>query len=122
MLPAFRLGLGAAIGNGAHRFPIVSLPDWCRAVEFGLTTDFAGPMNIAMPQAPTNAEFTQALGRELHRPTFLRIPATAVKLGFGSLAPSLLGSVRLHPQRLLDAGFTFQHAELASVLEDALHR
>lgn len=120
MLPAFKLGLGAKLGDGAQYFPVLSLTDWCRAVEHALTTDFAGPVNIALPEAPTNAEFTDALGRALHRPTVVRVPATAVKLGLGSLASAVLGSLRLRPQALIDAGFEFEHPTLDEVVEAAL--
>jgi hypothetical protein len=120
MLPAFKLGLGAKLGDGAQYFPVVSLTDWCRAVEHVLSTDFSGPVNIALPEAPTNAEFTDALGRALHRPTVVRVPATPVKLALGSLASAVLGSLRLRPQALLDAGFEFGHPTLEEVVKAAL--
>jgi uncharacterized protein (TIGR01777 family) len=121
LLPGVRLGLGAAIGSGKQYFPVVSLTDWCRAVLHALDGDFAGPINIAMPDVPTNAEFMDALGRATHRPRFLRVPQTAVKLGLGSMAPDILGSIRLSPQRLLETGFEFAHPTLEDVVAAALN-
>lgn len=120
MLPAARLGLAATIGNGAQYFPVVSLSDWCRAADHVLTSDLAGPVNIAVPEVPTNAEFTRALGRRLHRPAGLRIPSTALKLALGSMAADLLGSLRLQPRRLLDSGFEFEHPTVDDVVASAL--
>ena len=122
MLPAFRFGFGAKLGGGAQYFPVMSLSDWTRAVAHLMTNDVAGPINLVIPDVPTNAEFTDALGRALRRPTLLRIPSTAIKVGLGSLAPSLLGSLRLRPERLLDHGFTFEHPSIDDVLRAALQR
>ena len=120
MLPAFRFGLGAKLGKGDQYFPVMSLSDWTRAVAHAMANDIAGPINLVMPEVPTNAEFTDALGRALRRPTVLRIPSTAIKVGLGSLAPSLLGSLRMQPRRLLDDGFAFEHTSIADVVTAAL--
>jgi uncharacterized protein (TIGR01777 family) len=120
MLPAFRLGMGAKLGKGDQYFPVMSLFDWTRAVAHAMTGDVAGPINLVMPAVPTNAEFTDTLGRALRRPTVLRIPSTAIKVGLGSLAPSLLGSLRMQPQRLIQTGFEFEHRTIDAVVESAL--
>ena len=38
-----------------------------------------------------------------------------------AVADDLLGSLRVKPQALVDTGFTFDHPDLASVLDAALH-
>ena len=76
-----------------------------------------GPVNLTAPNPVTNAEFTQALGRALDRPTFLPIPAWALKALLGEMGEALLlGSQRVKPGRLLEKGFKFQ----APTLEKAL--
>lgn len=120
MLPAFRFGMGAKLGRGDQYFPVMSLSDWTRAVAHAMADDVTGPINLVMPEVPTNAEFTDALGRALRRPTVLRIPSTAIKVGLGSLAPSLLGSLRMKPQRLLQTGFSFEHRTIDDVVRAAL--
>jgi uncharacterized protein (TIGR01777 family) len=117
----FRLGLGARIGNGRQYFPIVSLRDWLGAVvHLAEHPDAAGAFNVCCPRTPTNAEFTAALARAVHRPALLPVPAPAIRLGAGPLAPELLSSVNLLPQALLDAGYEFGDTDVDGVLASGL--
>jgi NAD dependent epimerase/dehydratase family enzyme len=52
----------------------------------------------------------------------LAAPRIAVQLGARPVADDLLGSLRVKPRALLDAGFTFDHPDLASVVDAALHQ
>jgi uncharacterized protein (TIGR01777 family) len=121
MLIPFRLGVGGPLGDGSQYFSVVSLTDWVRAVSFlGDQRDANGPHNLTGPQAPTNAEFTAALGAHLHRPAKLRVPRFALKAATGELSGELLGSLRVKPQRLLAAGFAFEHPDVKSIVSAAL--
>jgi uncharacterized protein (TIGR01777 family) len=121
MLIPFRLGVGGRLGDGGQYFSVVSLTDWVRAVSFlGDQADATGPYNLTGPQAPTNAQFTAALAAQLHRPARLRVPSFALKAATGELSGELLGSLRVRPQRLLDAGFTFDHPDVESIVSAAL--
>ncbi len=120
LLLPFRLGLGGRLGSGRQWFSWVATEDAVASVEFMLAHDeIQGPVNVAAPQPATNIEFTQALGRALHRPTIFPVPSAGLRLLFGrGLADEmLLGSLRAVPQRLLDAGFRFRH----TTIEEALH-
>jgi uncharacterized protein (TIGR01777 family) len=117
----FRLGLGARIGNGRQYFPMVSLRDWLAGVlHLAEHPDAQGRFNLCCPETPTNAEFTRALAQAVGRPAFLPVPATAIRIGAGPLAPELLGSVNLVPQALLDSGFEFSDQDVAGVLTSGL--
>lgn len=113
----FGLGVGGRIGNGHQWFPLISTHDWMEAV-IRLVDDetLSGPVNLVAPELPTNAEFTRELGRVLHRPAVVPVPAVAVRLAAGPMAPELLNSVRARPQVLLDAGFDFRHRDVGDVL------
>ena len=50
------------------------------------------------------------------------IPAVALTTLLGEFGKDALASRRVIPQVLLDAGFTFQHPDLSSMLESALGR
>ncbi|MGH3357854.1 MAG: TIGR01777 family oxidoreductase [Nocardioidaceae bacterium] len=121
VLPAFRLGLGARLGSGAQYLPCISLTDWVRAVQH-LAADgtAAGAYNLGIPSPPTNAEFTRALGRHVHRPTLLAVPGLPLRVALRDLSEPLLGSLRVTPARLLDAGFEFEQPDLDAVLDAAL--
>ncbi|MCW2751593.1 MAG: hypothetical protein JWR83_2703 [Aeromicrobium sp.] len=121
MLPAWKLGGGAKLGNGKQYMSLISLNDWLRGVAFLIETpEASGPFNLAMPGASTNAEFTEALGRAVHRPTFLAAPKFVLKTALGGAADDLLGSLHLSPAALLDAGFSFEQPDLTSVLAVAV--
>lgn len=120
-LPAFKLGLGAKLGTGRQYMSLISRQDWVRAVTFLAEHEVSGPFNLSMPGDATNAEFSDALAAALGRNRWLTAPKFALQLGAGPVADDLLGSLRVKPQALLDAGFTFDHPDLASVIDAALH-
>lgn len=116
----FRAGLGGRLGNGQQYMPMISLRDWVGAVTFlGEHDDVAGPVNLCCPATPTNAEFTAALARAVHRPSVLQVPAVVLRPAAGRMAPELLGSVRAVPRVLEDAGFRFADRTVAEVLASA---
>jgi uncharacterized protein (TIGR01777 family) len=114
MLPIFKLGLGGRLGWGRHGgqqwMSWISLGDAVRAMLFAIkTATLSGPVNLTAPEAVTNAEFTRALGRALHRPAVMPVPAFALRLMFGEMADeALLGSTRAVPGKLVEAGFGFE--------------
>ena len=117
----FSLGAGGRLGPGTQYYPAVTVRDWAAAVAFlGEHDEVSGPVNVCMPQPPTNAEFTQALAERLHRPAVLNVPAAVIRVAAGPMAPEALGSVRAVPQVLLDAGFTFADPDIGAVLDTAL--
>lgn len=120
--PLFKLGLGGRIGDGQQYLPWISRPDHVAAIRFLLEhDDVSGPVNLCGPNPVTNAEFTTALGRALHRPAPWFAPKTALRLAFGSdAAEPALSSHRALPRVLADAGFTFQHEHLDEALAAVL--
>jgi len=120
LLPPFRFGLGARLGNGRQWMPWIHLQDQIGAIDFLLNrSDAQGPYNLCAPQPVRNRDFTQALGRTLRRPARLLIPAFALRL-MGELSILLLGGQRARPERLLAAGYVFRYPELDAALADLL--
>ncbi len=123
MLPPFRLGLGGRLGDGKHWMSWISLHDLVRVVAYALVDDrMSGPLLAVAPKPVTNAEYTRALGAQLGRPTIFPVPRIGLRLLFGEFAEVLLSSQRARPSGLLEAGFTFEHAELEAALRHALDR
>jgi NAD dependent epimerase/dehydratase family enzyme len=122
LLPLVRAGLGARIGDGRQRMPMVSLRDWLGGVRYVVENDIAGPVNVTCPQPPTNAEFTDELARQAGRKALLVVPAPAIRLGAGRLSPELLGSVDARPEVLTAAGYGFRDPDVAAVIAAALDR
>lgn len=119
--PVFRLGLGGRMGNGRQYWPWISLVDEIGAMRHLLTADVSGPVNLTGPEPVTNAEFVAELGRQMHRPTPLPVPAFALKFALGEFGrSSVVGGQRALPVRLQESGYTFTHPDLSSALRAAL--
>jgi hypothetical protein len=116
--PVFGLGLGARLGSGRQYMPWITLEDEVRALLFALNHDgLSGPLNLTGPAPVTNGEFTEALGRALHRPTPLLMPGFALKAALGEFAEEgLLGGQRAIPAALEDAGFEFHQRTIGEAL------
>jgi uncharacterized protein len=120
----FRLGVGGRVGSGEQYVAWIALADEVRALRFLLDGEgLEGPYNLTAPEPATNAELTRALGEVLRRPTVLPIPTFAIRLLYGEMGESLATvSQRVHPARLLEAGFEFTYPELRQALRAALER
>jgi uncharacterized protein (TIGR01777 family) len=120
-LPIFRLGLGGRLGSGRQYQPWISLRDEVGAIRFLLTAPVSGPVNLTAPGPVTNAEFTATLGRVLHRPAVLPVPAPALWVVLGEFARvGVLAGQRAVPAALTAAGFEFTDRDLDAALRAAL--
>jgi len=121
MLTPFKLGAGGPLGNGRQWMPWVHVDDLARlyvhAAEHG---EIDGPMNAVAPHPVRNAEFTKALGRQLHRPAFMPAPYVGLRLLFGEFAKVLFASQRVIPKVALDTGFTFKYPDITVALREIL--
>lgn len=122
MIPPFKMGVGGIIGNGSQYMSWVSLSDVVNIIRFLINTDsVSGAVNVVSPEPATNRDFTKTLGRVLHRPTVFPMPSFAARLAFGEMANDLLlGSCRVVPEKLLQAGYTFLDTDLHFTLRDLL--
>ncbi|BBY53258.1 TIGR01777 family protein [Mycobacterium koreense] len=116
--PVFAVGAGARLGNGHQYMSWISLEDQIRALMFTLSqADLAGPVNLTGPAPVTNAEFTAALGRAVHRTPRLMLPGFAVRAAIGEFADEgLLVGQRVIPAALERAGFRFHHQTIGEAL------
>ncbi|NNJ71843.1 MAG: TIGR01777 family protein [Enterobacterales bacterium] len=121
MILPFKLGLGGNVSNGEHYFSWIHWQDMIHAMHFLLINDDCqGAYNMTAPQPCTNADFTTALGKVLHRPTLFTVPAFGLKLLLGEGAELLLDSQRVLPMALQGAGFEFTYHEAETALENLL--
>jgi uncharacterized protein (TIGR01777 family) len=116
MLPLFRLGLGGKLGNGKQWWSWITLHDVIRAITFLLENKVSGPVNLTSPNPVTNQEFTSALARAMHRPALFPAPAIALKIALGGFSSEILGSKKVMPQALTDAGFAWDYPHITNAL------
>ncbi len=123
-LPLFSIGLGGTIGSGNQFMSPISLKDEVGAIEFILKHEISGPVNLTIPTPVTNKEFTTSLGKILKRPSFFKVPETAIKLLLGSKMATelLLFNQRVIPKKLLEYGFKFKFDNVYDALEDQLKK
>jgi uncharacterized protein (TIGR01777 family) len=120
-VPFVKAFLGAPLGNGHQWLTWIALTDWTAAVRHVLARELEGRVNLTSPNPVTNADFTKALGRALHRPILpIGIPGFAVRAVVGGFAEEALGSQRVMPRVLQQSGFAFQLPEIAGALDAAL--
>jgi len=117
MLPLFRFGLGGKLSNGKQWWSWITLHDQIRAIAFLLENKVSGPVNLTSPNPVTNSEFTAGLARALHRPALFPVPGFALKIVLGGFSAEVLGSKKVVPQALTEAGFTFDYPHISSALE-----
>ncbi len=123
MLPFFRAGIGGPVAGGHQYVPWVHIDDVVGALLHCLDDHEAqGPVNVTAPRPVENAELAKALGRALHRPAVLPVPAFALKLLYGEMSEIVTTGQRAVPRRLEELGYTFHQRELEPALRDVLAR
>lgn len=118
MLTPYKLGLGGPLGSGRQYCPWIHRADWIAMVRWAIAMNrVSGPLNVTAPEPVTNAAFSRALGRALHRPAFMPAPALALKLLLGEMADALLLSgQRAVPAKATREGFAFRFQRVDDAL------
>jgi uncharacterized protein (TIGR01777 family) len=117
MLPLFRIGLGGKLGSGKQWWSWITLHDVIRAITFALENDISGPINLTSPNPVTNQEFTSALARAMKRPALFPAPAIALKIALGGFSSEVLGSKKVKPNALTQAGFQWDYPHITPALQ-----
>jgi uncharacterized protein (TIGR01777 family) len=120
MLPPFRMGVAGKLGSGTQWMSWIHLADLASLFQFAVETPVRGPMNGVAPYPVTNADFTQALAKVLHRPALISVPIAALKLLYGEMAEVLVSSQRAIPAAAEAAGFRFRFPQLGPALANLL--
>ncbi len=121
MLLPFYFGAGGPIGGGDQWMSWVDREDVLRAIGWAIDQpQVRGTYNITAPEPVRNRDFARALGRAIHRPSFMPTPGFALRLLFGEMADEiLLGGQRVVPSRATKEGFTFNYPTLEASLRHA---
>jgi uncharacterized protein (TIGR01777 family) len=121
MLPFFKLGVGGPVAGGKQRMPWIHADDVTGIYLKALDDErWSGPVNATAPEPVTNAVFSKALARALHRPAFLPVPGLAVRVLYGDMAQIVVTGQNAVPQRTMQLGYRHQHPDLDQALKTAL--
>jgi len=115
--------LGARLVDGRQWMSWIHLDDLVRLIAHCIVDErVKGPVNATAPEPLTNAEFTRRLGRALHRPAWLRVPAIVIRAALGEMADEvLLASQRVLPRKAEASGFRFLYPQADAALQAILH-
>jgi uncharacterized protein len=121
MLLPFRLGVGGPVAGGRQAMPWIHVEDvigiYLAAID---GEDWSGPVHATAPRPVSNREFSKALGRALHRPAVVPVPAFALKVLYGGMSKLVLEGQNALPRRTTELGYRHRHPELDEALRSAL--
>lgn len=121
MLPPFRLGIGGPVAGGKQFISWIHRDDLVGVVGAALGSDrWRGPVNATAPTPVSNGEFAKTLGRALHRPALLPVPAVALRALYGEMAEIVTSGARVLPAKPLMLGYRFGYPDLEEALRAAL--
>ena len=121
MVPLFKKFVGGPIGSGKQWFSWVHIKDLVEAFVFLIKhPEITGPVNLCSPNPVKNKDLAKALGKVLHRPSFMPAPGFMIRLVLGEFGSVILEGQKVIPRRLLDHGFVFQHPEIGEALQNLL--
>jgi len=114
----FKLGGGGPMGSGRQWVSWVDRDDVVRLIEWAIDNGGArGVYNATAPEPARNRELAGALGKALHRPAIVPLPAFALRMAFGQMADeTLLAGQRVLPARVTAEGFRFEYGSLKQAL------
>lgn len=122
LLPIYRFGLGAPLGNGNQSMSWIHVDDVVRFLQFAAATSTAhGAYNVVAPKSVPNAKFSAVLAECLRRPHFApAVPTWALRLILGEMSSIVLESQNSVPEKLRVEGFQWRHPELKEALMDCI--
>jgi uncharacterized protein len=120
MTTPFRFFVGGPLGSGRHYVSWIHHEDWVALIDWTIKqANLTGAVNATASSPVTNEVFSRAFGHAVNRPSWARVPKTALRVVVGELASSLLSSHRVLPKRALENGFRFKYPDITEAMRDA---
>ena len=117
MLLPFRMFLGGPLSPGTQWVSWIHRHDLIRLLKWLLESPVVnGPVNAVAPDAASMTEFCRILGTVLRRPSWIPVPASALKLALGELSTVLTTGQRVTPAAAVSHGFRFEYPSLDGAL------
>lgn len=115
----FRLFVGGPLGNGRQWFTWIHIDDMVGLYRLALEDPrVSGPVNAVAPDVRRERDVAKEIGRVLHRPALIPVPAFALSLVLGKEAQLLLHGRRAEPAKARGYGYQFRLGGLHEALEN----
>lgn len=121
MLTPFKMFVGGTIGSGKQYVSWIHHEDMVGILLLALDHAAAsGAINATAPNPVTNKQFSKALGRALHRPSFFWTPGFMLRVALGPVAGIITKGQRVLPRKALELGYRFKFPDVNEALADLL--
>ncbi|OGI20425.1 MAG: TIGR01777 family protein [Candidatus Melainabacteria bacterium RIFCSPHIGHO2_02_FULL_34_12] len=121
ILPPFKMFIGGPLGAGKQYMSWIALDDVAGIIKYAIDNDhISGIFNATAPNPVTNKEFSNVLGKILNRPSFMPVPAFALRFLMGEMADIVLTGQKVLPERVQAAGYEFKYEKLRDALKSIL--
>ncbi len=117
----FRLFGGGPIRPGTQWLSWIHIADELDIILQALADErWQGPINATAPHPLTNRDFSAAIGKALHRPSWFPVPKFALNVALGEAAEMLTTGQNVVPAKALSLGYSFKYSEASAALADLL--
>ncbi len=123
LMPLFKLGLGASLGNGKQAMSFIHIEDLINIISLVIENKIGeGIYNLVSPTFTTNKEFSELLARKLHKPLLFSIPAFVLKLLYSEGSQVLLDGQKVIPAHLLEQHYEFSYPTINEALDNIVSK
>ncbi len=119
MVPAFKLGFGAAIASGEQYFPWIHINDIAAIFVHALFDQkVKGIYNGVASELITNQAFSRQLAKSFNKPFFLpNVPAFLLKIAMGEGYVMVTEGIKISNQKIKSTGFEFEFESAETALK-----
>ena len=111
--------VAAPLGNGKQYMSWIHIDDLCKMFLYALENDqMVGTYNAVGPKPATNREVTEAAAKTFDKKYVpIPVPGLALKVVLGEMAKMVVGGNRVSSEKIMEAGFEYDHPKLEPALK-----
>lgn len=115
----YNLFVGGAIGSGKQWVSWIHAEDAARAILYAIDQQLlVGPVNTVAPNPLRMNDFGKVIAKTFNRPHYFPVPSALLKIALGEKSMLILEGQYVIPEKLNEAGFTFNFPTLEEALYD----
>ncbi|WCL48583.1 TIGR01777 family oxidoreductase [Leptospira sp. GIMC2001] len=121
LIPIFKSFAGGPLGSGKQGMSWIHIDDIVGGFLFLIDhKNLQGAFNLTAPNPVSNEDFSNELGKALHRPSAIWTPSFILNALFGEGAKVVTEGQMVYPDRLIENGYKFKFSNISHALESLL--